>query len=297
MRLSTVRCVGIVGKHQGKDHIEAVRSVISYCQARGLSVQVEPQTAESVGLLHLAACYENMASKIELMIVVGGDGLMLSAARQVALHQVPLLGINRGRLGFLTLVESVTLVDELDALFESECRTETRTLIEANVFREGQAVYDLPVALNDIYLSRGGSGRLMEFDLRVDSAFVYRQRADGIIVSTPTGSTAYALSANGPIVHPSVPALLLVPLCPHSLSCRPVAVSDASKIECHLLDAPDAYLHIDGQIQVPVTAGDTICVAKSEHAVTLILPEDYQFFAILRQKLRWSESPTAGTVS
>jgi NAD+ kinase len=182
------------------------------------------------------------------------------------------------------------MTSELDAIFSGKYLKQSRSLIEARLFRDA-VMLDTGNALNDVFISRGASGRLMEFELFVDNDFVYRQRADGLIVSTPTGSTAYALSANGPIVHPTVKGLLLVPLYPHSLSCRPLLIPDTAVIKCRLIDAPDAYLHYDGQRQVSINAGDSILIQQPKDQVDLILPENYQYFSVLRHKLHWSESP------
>lgn len=289
--LSTVKTVGIVGKHHEEKHIQAVCLLVRYCQDRQLNVFVEETTAEAVGLPELAASYEMLAKTIDLMIVAGGDGLMLFASRYMAPAGVPVLGINRGRLGFLTAFESKTMTAELDDVFSGKSVRKTRALIEGELFRHEDTPLETGNALNDIFICRGASGRLMEFELFVDDEFVYRQRADGLIVSTPTGSTAYALSANGPIVHPAVKGLLLVPLCPHSLSCRPLLVPDTAVIKCRLIDAPDAYLHFDGQHHVSINAGDVIVIQQAKDQVELILPEQYQYFDILRKKLHWSETP------
>lgn len=288
--MKQIQVVGIVGKHKESRHIIVVKAVAEYCTNRGLQVLMEAETAEKIGE-YPPASYDLIGKNAQLLIVVGGDGFMLQAARKMAAYGVPIVGVNRGRLGFLTDLASEGLSRQLDAMFEGRFIKENRFMLEGYLIREGKEIDSL-IALNDVYLCRGDSDKMIEFDMFVDGQFVYQQRSDGIIISTPTGSTAYALSANGPILHPSVKAIALTPLCAHSLSSRPIAVSADARIECDFLRGEDAYLHFDGQVRIPVKVGDRILVKKSQCNATLLLPSHYNYFSILRQKLHWSETPS-----
>jgi len=223
-------------------------------------------------------------------VVIGGDGSLISAARKLASHDVPLVGVNQGRLGFLTDVARSNMLSAMEALMAGQFTRERRALLQAGVLRDGESVFSA-LALNDVVLSKGDLGRMIEFEVRVDDEFVYSQRSDGLIISTPTGSTAYSLSANGPIVHPSLGSMLIVPLCPHALSSRPIALSDSSVLDVRLFLRHDARAHFDGQEHFNLQGGDCLRIERSPHCVTLMHPPGYSYFAMLREKLRWSEAP------
>ncbi|HEY8251505.1 MAG TPA: NAD(+)/NADH kinase [Burkholderiales bacterium] len=228
-------------------------------------------------------------TKADLAIVVGGDGTMLAAARELVRHRVPLVGINLGRLGFMTDIGHDDMQAGVGAILDGKYAIEERSLLEAEIMRAGKSVLRT-IALNEAVIGKGSQGRLIEFELSVDGEFVYRLRADGIIVSTPTGSTAYALSAQGPILHPAVPALTLVPLNPHTLSARPVSVSDRSVIEIMMVHALDARAHFDGLALADMAEGDRLILKRSADVVRFVHPPGYRYFATLREKLGWSEA-------
>jgi NAD+ kinase len=227
----------------------------------------------------------------DLAIVVGGDGTMLAAARELVPRGVPLVGVNLGRLGFMTDVGHDDMPDGIGAILEGRYVIEERTALDAEIFRDGKSILRT-IALNEAVVGKGAQGRLIEFDLSLDGEFVYTLRADGVIVATPTGSTAYALSAQGPILHPAVPALALVPLNPHTLSARPVSVSDRCVIEIALARIPgiDARAFFDGLGLADLAQGDRMVLKRSAHVARFVHPPGYKYFATLREKLGWSEA-------
>ena len=222
-------------------------------------------------------------------MVVGGDGTMLAAARNLVRYRVPVVGINQGRLGFMTDIALHDMRKSLGAILGGDYSMEERSLIDAEILRGGKVILQT-LALNDAVMNKGAQGRLIEFEVHIDGQYVYTQRSDGVIVATPTGSTAYALSAQGPILHPSLPAFALVPLYPHTLSARPVSISDRSVIEIVLLHAVDARAHFDGQALADLAEGDRLRLKRSGEAIRFVHPPGYSYFVMLREKLRWSES-------
>ena len=226
----------------------------------------------------------------DLAVVIGGDGSMLAAARELVRHKVPLVGINQGRVGFMTDIGHQDMQAGIGAILDGNYAIEERTLLDAEIRRGEQAVMRT-IALNEAVVGKGAQGRLIEFELWLDGEFVYTLRADGMIVCTPTGSTAYALSAQGPILHPAVPALALVPLNPHTLSARPVSVADRCTVEIRLVRALDAQAYFDGVAHADMTEGDRLVLKRSADAMRFVHPPGYRYFATLREKLRWSEAP------
>ncbi|MEX0584806.1 MAG: NAD(+) kinase [Natronospirillum sp.] len=224
----------------------------------------------------------------DLVIVVGGDGTLLSAARDMARHEKPVLGINRGRLGFLTDVMPDQLEDQVGAILSGDYMLEHRFLLEASVERDGHTI-DTGTALNDVVLHAGESIRMIEFDLHVNNHFVYRQRSDGLIVSTPTGSTAYALSAGGPIMQPGLDAVSLVPMFPHSLSSRPLMVDGNSQIHIVIGASNNGGPRVscDAQTHMGTRVGDILRIGKHAHSLHLLHPSDHNYYEICRTKLGW----------
>ncbi len=281
------RRVALIGK-QIPEIATSLRALRELLRARGCEVMLERETAASVGDGGGAA-YEQIGREADLAIVVGGDGTMLAAARALVRHHVPLAGVNQGRLGFMTDIALQEMSDSVGAILEGRHATEERALLEAEVMRDGASVLRT-VALNEAVVSKGSQARLIEFELRIDGEYVYSLRADGVIVATPTGSTAYALSAQGPILQPSVPALALVPLNPHVLSARPVSVSDRSRIEIRLVHALDARAHFDGFALTDLHEGDSLVLKRSADSIRFVHPPGYSYFMMLREKLRWSKA-------
>ncbi len=268
-----IRSVVLLGKAGSADADAAIATLCEHLRARGVEV--------------LDAARRQAA---DVAVVVGGDGTLLNTARRLAAHDIPLVGINQGRLGFMTDIARADMLAAIDRLLAGEFSADPRLLLEARVLRDGASVFDT-LALNDVVVNKGDLGRMIEIELRVDGESLYVLRADGIIVATPTGSTAYALSANGPILQPGVPGIALVPLCPHGLTHRPITVSDTSCIEMMLVAPHDARVHCDGQSYFDLYAGDVVRVTRSAHVVTLLHPPGYSYFAMLREKLHWSAAP------
>jgi NAD+ kinase len=268
---SPFRRILLVGKLRNAEIETSLRELRAYLAKRSCEVLPEGET------------------KADLAIVIGGDGTMLAAARELVRHHVPLVGVNLGRLGFMSDIGHDDTQAGIGAILDGKYSIEERSLLDAEIKRQGKSVLRT-IALNEAVIGKGSQGRLIEFELSVDGEFVYALRADGIIVATPTGSTAYALSAQGPILHPAVPALTLVPLNPHTLSARPVSVSDRSVIEIVMVHSLDARAHFDGLALADMAEGDRLVLKRSADTVRFVHPPGYRYFATLREKLRWSEA-------
>lgn len=284
--------IAVIGKYQSPDVADAVTRVAAALREKGCTVWIEQGTASSIGLPggYAVATYDEIGQGSDLAVVLGGDGTMLHAARRLSEYAVPLVGVNQGRLGFLTDIGREEAVERLAAMLEGEYTEEHRIMLSVEVLRGGERVYRALV-LNDVVLNKGDTGRMIEFDISIDDEFVYTQRSDGVIVCTPTGSTAYALAANGPILHPGVDGIALVPLCPHGLSSRPITLAGSSVIQIRLLTPHDARVHCDGQTRFDAHAGDCVRITRSPHVVRLLHPVGYSYFAMLREKLHWSADP------
>jgi len=288
---STFHTIALIGKYQSREIAESLRVLATFLRQRGIQVLLEEDTATEVGASDYAvAGYDAIGVRADLAVVLGGDGTMLHAARQLAKFNVPLVGINQGRLGFMTDIALGTMIESITALLDGKFSREKRFLLTAEVLREGEPAFET-LALNDVVVNKGDIGRMIELEVKVDGVLIHVLRADGLIVATPTGSTAYALSANGPILHPSVPGIAIVPLCPHALTNRPITVSDSSTIDIALLPPHDARVHFDGQTRFDARAGDVVRMVRSRHHITLMHPPGYSYFAMLREKLHWSSTP------
>jgi NAD+ kinase len=281
------RRVALIGKLRSAEIAVSLRQLREFLRERGCEVLIEQETALEVGAE--GSSYEALGGWADLAVVVGGDGTLLAAARNFVRHHVPVVGVNQGRVGFMTDIGHKDMQSGIGAILEGRYTVEERTLLDAEVLREQKSVLRT-LALNEAVVGKGAQGRLIEFDLILDGEFVYTLRADGVIVATPTGSTAYAMSAQGPILHPAVPALALVPLNPHTLSARPVSVSDRSLIEIVLVRAMDARAHFDGFALTDLAQGDRLVLKRSADTVRFVHPPGYRYFATLREKLRWSET-------
>lgn len=282
------RRIALIGKLT-PEIADSLRDLRQFLRSRGCEVRVERETAAHIGDGEDAAGYDEIGAVADLALVLGGDGTMLAAARQLARHKVPLAGINQGRVGFMTDIALRDMRDSVGAILDGRHSIESRALIEAEVQRDGKRVLHT-VALNEAVVGKGSQGRLIEVEVRIDGEYVYALRADGLIVATPTGSTAYALSAQGPILQPGVEAFALVPLNPHVLSARPVSVRDSSTIEISLLRAVDARAHFDGFALTELAQGDRLVLKRSADAIRFVHPPGYSYFAMLREKLSWSEA-------
>ncbi len=286
------RRVALVGRYASPGIAEPLARLAAFVAGRGHDVVLDAETVRSAPLEgYETAESGKLGGTADVVIVVGGDGTMLAVARQLARFDVPLVGINQGRLGFLTDVPIANMEEVVGPILDGRHVEERRTLLEATVHRVGNGPAEQALALNEVVVNRGTSGGMIDTAVDIDGRFVYAMRSDGLIVATPTGSTAYALSAQGPIVEPQVPALLLVPVAPHALTNRPIAVGDTSIIRVTLLRGNDAWAHCDGHAHFQLSEGDSVEIRRSAHLVRLLHPEGHDHFAMLREKLHWSETP------
>ena len=286
-----IHTVGVIGKLGASDSGACLQRLVALLESRGLAVLLEQESTTAIERPDLKRRpLSEIGRNIDLAIIVGGDGTLLNVARHLAPHGVPLIGINLGRVGFLTDIPAEDLEDELNRILDGDLETEQRFLLRAEVMRGGKIVYTA-TALNDVIINKGELARLIEFETFIDGEFVNSMRADGIIVATPTGSTAYALSAGGPILHPKLPAIELVPICPHTLSDRPIVVSSQSVAEIIItaLGSHRAFLTLDGQATYSLEERDHIYVRQADRPVELIHPSGRNHYNVLRVKLHWGE--------
>lgn len=285
-----VQKIALIGKYQSRSLRTPLLEMISFAERRGLQVVVERSTAESNAIDSAAlATLEEIATLSDLAIVIGGDGTLLNVARGLGRSDIALVGINQGRVGFLTDIAMTSMLNALGDILDGKYIEERRMLLQSRVERDG-ATLDTACAFNDVVVSKGSTGRIIEFDVVIDAQPVYSQRSDGIVVATPTGSTAYALSAGGPIVHPMVPAIVLVPICPHTVNNRPIAINSSAQVEICVRYAADARVHYDGQRHLDLLENDKVLISQASAGVRLLHPMDYSYYAMLRDKLRWGES-------
>jgi NAD+ kinase len=293
--LHSPRTIALIGKYNSPEIAESLRLLAKYLHDRGMTLLIEEETARNVGtLLDLrrwaSADFAAIGAQADLAIVLGGDGTMLNVARQLARYRVPLVGVNQGRLGFMTDIARDDMLNCMEELLDGKFVPESRMLLDAEVLRDGERM-GANLALNDVVVDKGAIGRMIEFELFIDGEFIFSLRSDGLIVATPTGSTAYSLSANGPILHPQVAGIALVPLCPHALTNRPILVGDSNEIEVRIVNATDSRAHFDGQVTVDLKRGDSVRIRRSEYSICFLHPPGYSYFAMLRQKLHWNERP------
>lgn len=293
---SIFRQVALIGKYHAAlapamaaSTRSALEDIANFLTAQGCEVVVERDTADNAGLAGYAtADVAALGTQCDLGLVVGGDGTMLGIGRQLARHGVPLIGINQGRLGFITDIPLEQFPTVLPPMLAGEYEEDERTLMHARVIRDGECVFDA-LAMNDVVVNRGATSGMVELKVEVDGHFVANQRADGLIVASPTGSTAYALSAGGPLLHPSNPGWVLVPIAPHTLSNRPIVLPDAVEIVIELVAGRDASANFDMQSLASLLHGDRIVVRRSQHKVRFLHPKGWTYFDTLREKLHWNE--------
>lgn len=283
------KSIAIIGKYMQKSALQQMQNDLAdlarHLAAKNIEVWIEENTAKHAELTGFKTAWlESIGSKVDLVIVMGGDGTMLGVARALKKHDVPLVGINRGRFGFLTDLRAEDMLVAIDRILAGGYRTETRMLLSAKVKRGGKMLHQ-SFAMNDVVIKSGL--RLIELEVKINGKFVHKQRADGLILSTPTGTTAYALSSGGPILHPDLDAIALVPISPHTLSNRPIAVNSNSKIEITLVQVDDAQISYDGQFQFALEEGDRVFVERAEEDIILLHPSEYCYFEMLRNKLNW----------
>ncbi|MBD0788450.1 NAD(+) kinase [Vibrio sp. Y2-5] len=283
--------IAIIGKPRDQQAIQTHKELYQWLTTLGYSVFIDDRLKEILTDIpqdHFSSLIE-LGRKADLAIVVGGDGNMLGAARVLSRFDISVIGVNRGNLGFLTDLNPEDFQTHLQAVLQGEYMEEERFLLEAEVHRHGQ-VKSHNAALNEAVLHPGKIAHMIEFEVYIDDKFAFSQRSDGLIISTPTGSTAYSLSGGGPIVSPSLNAITLVPMFPHTLSCRPLVVDGKRRIK--LVVSPDnrgtQEVSCDGQISLPVSPGDEVIIYQSPNVLKLIHPKDYSYYSVLRSKLGWS---------
>ncbi len=285
------KTIALIGKHKNPDIAQPLLRLARYLENRNLEVSLDNLTADMMGeTRYTVMTMEEIAERADLAIVLGGDGTMLNIARKLAPYNVPLVGINQGRLGFLTDLSIDTMFETLGSMLDGQNIPELRMLLDVEVLRDGAKVFGT-TALNDVAVNRGVSGNMIEFEVRINGEYVYLLRSDGLIVATPTGSTAYALSSGGPILHPGLQLIALVPVSPHTLSNRPIVVGPEAEVEILMLRTAVARVHSDSHFHYDLQEHDKIVVRRARHMVTLLHPSDHHYYRMLREKLGWSGLP------
>jgi NAD+ kinase len=289
---TSFKTIAIVGKYPAAGIEQSLAEIASFLQATGRTVVFETQTALQLDVQGFPVMSPSeIGQHADAAIVVGGDGTMLGLARQLAPYNVPLIGINQGRLGFMTDIPLDRMMPLLEEMLSGKVESEKRSLLEGSVLREGQVIFHA-LAFNDVVVSRGTGSGMVELRVDVDGHFMYNQRSDGLIVATPTGSTAYALSAGGPLLHPSLGGLVLVPIAPHALSNRPIVVPDSSEIVIEVISVREGSVNFDMQSLTSVQHHDRIIIKRSAHTITFLHPKGWSYYDTLREKLHWNEYPS-----
>ena len=289
---SRFRHAALVGKYMAGQQAQGpgspLEEIANFLLRQGLEVSLEKQTAQSTGIVgHGALTPEELGRECDLAVVVGGDGTMLGIARQLARHGTPLVGINQGRLGFITDIAAEHYAQALAPILAGEYEEERRTMLEGGVWRDGHTVFE-GFAMNDVVVSRGATSSMVELKVDIGTEFVANFRADGLIVGSPTGSTAYAMSAGGPILHPGVAAWVLVPIASHDLSNRTIVLPDTVQIGIEVVAGRDASVSFDMQAMAGLLHGDRVSVRRSTNQVRFLHPRGWSYYATLRRKLRWN---------
>ncbi len=283
------RHAAIVGKHQALGMRELLDELAQFLVREGLSVSLARGTADNTGLAGYAALSNaEIGAQCDLAVVVGGDGTMLGIAREMARHNIPLVGINQGRLGFITDIPVGQFREALAPMIAGDYEEEHRSMLEGGVWRDGERIFD-GLSMNDVVVSRGATASMVELKIDIGDEFVANLRADGLIVASPTGSTAYALSAGGPILHPGIAGWVLVPIASHTLSNRPIVLPDAGEIRIEIVAGRDASANFDMQSLASLLHGDQVRVRRSAYKVRFLHPRGWSYYATLRRKLRWYE--------
>ena len=286
--VSRFRHAALVGKYQAQGIRSVLEEVAQFLSAQGLEVSLEKQTAQNTGIDGYGALsVEQLGRECDLAVVVGGDGTMLGIARQLARFNTPLVGINQGRLGFITDVTIGEFGEALAPMIAGDYLEERRTMLEGGVWRDGVSIFE-GFAMNDVVVSRGAAASMIELKVDIGEEFVANFRSDGLIIGSPTGSTAYALSAGGPILHPGIAGWVLVPIASHDLSNRPIVLPDTGEISIEIVAGRDASVSFDMQSLASLLHGDRILVRRSANQVRFLHPRGWSYYATLRRKLHWN---------
>jgi NAD+ kinase len=283
------RHAAIVGKYQARGIRPVLEEVAHFLIAQGLEVCFDRDTAAATGVVHHEALSTaEIGARCDLAVVVGGDGTMLGIARELARHNLPLVGINQGRLGFITDVPIDRFKESLAPMLAGDYEEEHRTMLDGSVWRDGERIFE-GLSMNDVVVSRGATAGMVELRVDIGSDFVANLRADGLIIASPTGSTAYALSAGGPILHPGIAGWVLVPIASHTLSNRPIVLPDHGEVRIEIVAGRDASANFDMHSLTSLLHGDQVRVRRSQHKVRFLHPRGWSYYATLRRKLRWYE--------
>ncbi|MCP3722032.1 NAD kinase [Paraburkholderia sp. CNPSo 3272] len=289
---SQFKTVALVGRSNTPGIAEPLTALAQTISKRGFEVVFEAQTAEEIGAQGYPALQPaEIGARADVAVVLGGDGTMLGIGRQLAPYRTPLIGINHGRLGFITDIAFSEMQEVVPQLLAGSFEREERSLLESRITRDGDPIYHA-LAFNDVVVNRSGFSGMAELRVNVDGRFMYNQRSDGLIVATPTGSTAYALSSQGPILHPQLQGIVLVPIAPHALSNRPIVLPDDCKVSIQIVAGRDVNVNFDMQSFTALELNDVIEVRRSRHTVPFLHPVGYSYYRTLRKKLHWNEHPS-----
>ena len=290
-----IRCIGVISKPHKQELEHIIPDLLAWLKQRGIQAILDRETASSLDPALRSSLgvpvtpRSELSTMTDLILVLGGDGTLLAAARNVRSRNIPILAVNLGSLGFLTAVTIGELYDSLDLILDGKHQIDCRKMLQIQVIRSGE-VSDIYHALNDAVLNKAAISRILDFEAYVDGQFLSLFKADGLIVSTPTGSTAYSLAAGGPIIYPSVESFIITPICPHTLTNRPLVVPDRSRIEVVVkTEAESVFMTVDGQMGVSLHHGDRIVCDLSPNRINLVHPPHKEFFEVLRNKLKWGE--------
>ncbi len=285
---SRFRHAALVGKYQAQGMRGVLEEIAQFLARQGLQVSLEKETALNTGIVDYGALApDELGRDCDLAVVVGGDGTMLGIARQLARYGMPLVGINQGRLGFITDVNVAQFAQVLAPMIAGDFEEEHRTMLEGDVWRDGRSIFD-GFAMNDVVVSRGAAASMIELKVDIGAEFVANYRCDGLIIGSPTGSTAYALSAGGPILHPGIAGWVLVPIAPHDLSNRPIVLPDRGEISIEVVAGREASASFDMQSLASLQHGDRVRVRRSADQVRFLHPRGWSYYATLRRKLHWN---------
>ncbi len=283
----SIRTIGIISKPKKEEIRQVVPPLIRWLEERKVKALIDQETGSMLGRANQGIGRNELSSQVDMILVLGGDGTLLAAARVIDKKKIPILAINLGALGFLTGTALEEMYTSLEDVLAGKAKRQRRAQMQADVIRAGETISHFR-ALNDVVLNKAAIARILDFDVLIDGGYAASYRADGLIFSTPTGSTAYSLAAGGPVVEPSVDALLITPICAHTLSNRPLVVPDSVTIEATIKTPRESvFLTVDGQVGVALRTDDTVRVSKSEYSVELIVPPRQTYFDVLRQKLKW----------
>ncbi len=281
-----MRKIGIIAKKGEPEAVEAVAEFLECLKGRRFKFYIETELAS---LINVKGCPEkDIPARSDVIIVFGGDGTLLGVARLVGSRGVPILGVNMGGLGVITALKREEVCKNIDMLFSEECCFEERIMLLADVYR-GRKKIARQSALNDVVLNKSALARMFELELDIEGQYVSAFRADGLIISTPTGSTAHSLSAGGPILYPTLETFLITPICPHTLTSRPIVLPDTFKAEVRIKSGEDIYLTLDGQVGVPLKINDRVVIRKADYKAKFLTLHNRDYFKILRTKLKWGK--------